>query len=146
MVMHRWEDPVVREFMIDSKYGFADCKPISLESAKLEKEWEHRRAFSVELYTTRIYEEVVDNITGAAVTGKYLTVASAIPPRKYVGKPLDVNGIAPVDPTPIQPMLNKFSNVITGRERDYDFDSIPDKRLGWSFQDLWHNNWKWNDY
>ena len=71
-IMHGWTSEAVKALMISSGYGFISCHPISNEDAKLEKEWEHRNGFSVEVYVTRVFEEVVDNITSLAITGEYV--------------------------------------------------------------------------
>lgn len=72
-IMHGWTSEAIKELMIKTGYGFISCKPISLEDAKLEKEWEPRQGFSVEFYVTRTFEEVVNNITSLVVSGEYIT-------------------------------------------------------------------------
>lgn len=71
-IMHSWTTEAMRQAMIDTGYGFVRCTPISNESAKLEQEWEMRQGFSVELYATRTFEEVVDNITQVAISGQFV--------------------------------------------------------------------------
>lgn len=58
-IMHGWVSHQMRQLMIDSGYGFIGISPLSNEDAKLEKYWEYRFGFALELYTTRIIEEVV---------------------------------------------------------------------------------------
>jgi hypothetical protein len=72
-IMHGWNTEAMKTLMISSGYGFIRCTPLSNEDAKLEKEWEYRQGFSVELYTTRIFEETVNNIRSLEVTGKFVT-------------------------------------------------------------------------
>jgi hypothetical protein len=71
-VMNGWTSEAMKALMIESGYGFVRCIPISTEDAKLEKEWEYRKGFSVELYTTRVYEEVVCNMTAVSITGRFI--------------------------------------------------------------------------
>jgi len=52
-VLHGWTTEAMKQLMITTGYGFVRCTPISNESAKLEKEWEMRQGFSVELYATK---------------------------------------------------------------------------------------------
>jgi hypothetical protein len=72
-IMHGWTSEAMKLLMIQSGYGFIRCTPLSNEDAKLEKEWEYRQGFSVELYTTRIFEETVNNIRSLEVSGKFVT-------------------------------------------------------------------------
>lgn len=72
-IMNGWTSEAMKEYMISSGYGFIKCTPLSNEDAKLEKEWEYRKGFSVELYTTRVFEEVVDNITAVTIEGGFVT-------------------------------------------------------------------------
>lgn len=72
-IMHGWTSEAMKVLMISTGYGFISCHPLSNEDAKLEKEWEIRNGFSVELYVTRVFEEVVDNITALQVSGVYIT-------------------------------------------------------------------------
>lgn len=72
-VMNNWTTEAMKELMISSGYGFIRCTPLSSEDSKLEKEWEYRKGFSVELYVTRVFEEVVDNITHIVIKGKFIT-------------------------------------------------------------------------
>lgn len=71
-VMNGWTSEAMKSLMIKTGYGFVRCIPLSTEDAKLEKEWEYRKGFSVELYVTRVYEEVVCNITAVNISGKFL--------------------------------------------------------------------------
>lgn len=71
-IMNGWASEVMKGIMIETGYGFISCKPLSSEDAKEEKEWEHRKGFSVDFYTTRVYEETVDNITSMIITGEFL--------------------------------------------------------------------------
>ena len=68
-VMHGWTSEAMKALMMESGYGFIKCTPITNETAKLEKEWETRQGFSVEVYVTRKYTETVDNITRIVVEG-----------------------------------------------------------------------------
>ena len=68
-ILHGWTSEAMKALMIQSGYGFIKCTPISNETAKLEKEWETRQGFSVEVYVTRTYTEVVDNITNVSISG-----------------------------------------------------------------------------
>lgn len=70
-VMHGWTSEAMKELMLKTGYGFIRCTPLSNESAKLETEWEKRQGFSVELYSTRQYKEVLNTITGATVSGSF---------------------------------------------------------------------------
>jgi hypothetical protein len=70
-IMHGWTSEAMKALMIKSGYGFIKCTPISDETAKLEKEWETRQGFSLEVYATRIFVEEVDNITSISVSGEF---------------------------------------------------------------------------
>ena len=72
-ILHGWTSEEMKTLMIDSGYGFIKCTPLSNEDTLLEKEWEFRQGFSLELYTTRVFDETVDNITSMKVTGEYVT-------------------------------------------------------------------------
>jgi hypothetical protein len=72
-IMHGWTSEAMKTLMIMSGYGFIRCTPLSNEDAKLEKEWEYRQGFSVDLYTTRYFEETVNNINALDITGEYVT-------------------------------------------------------------------------
>ena len=72
-IMHGWTSEAMKALMISTGYGFISCHPISNEDTLLEKEWEPRNGFSIELYVTRTFEEVVDNITQLQVSGEYIT-------------------------------------------------------------------------
>lgn len=72
-IMHGWTSEDMKALMIESGYGFIKCEPLSNEDAKLEKEWEFRQGFSLELYNTRVFEEVVDNITALEISGEFIT-------------------------------------------------------------------------
>lgn len=61
-VANGWTTEAMKELMITTGYGYCSCKPISLEDAKLEKEWEARQGFSVELYTTRRVEQTISTM------------------------------------------------------------------------------------
>lgn len=71
-IMHSWTTEAMRQAMMDTGYGFIHCTPLSNESAKLEKEWEMRQGFSVDLYATRTFEEVVDNIGNLIISGEFV--------------------------------------------------------------------------
>jgi hypothetical protein len=73
-VMHGWTKEVIKQMMITTGYGFIKVEPISLEDALLEKEWEDRQGFSLELYVTRTLEEEIDNLTGLTVSGVFYEV------------------------------------------------------------------------
>ena len=72
-IMHGWTSEAMKALMISTGYGFVKVTPLSNEDGKLEKEWEYRKGFSVELYVTRVYEEVVDNITALTISGEFHT-------------------------------------------------------------------------
>ena len=71
-IMHGWTSEKMKELMTSSGYGFISCHPLSSEDALLEKEWEYRKGFSVDMYTTRVFEEVVDNITSLSISGEFI--------------------------------------------------------------------------
>ena len=71
-IMHGWTSEAMKAIMLSSGYGFIRCTPLSNEDAKLEKEWEYRQGFSVDLYTTRYFEETVNNINSLDITGEYI--------------------------------------------------------------------------
>jgi hypothetical protein len=71
MIMHGWPQESIKQAMIKSGYGFVRCTPLSDETASLEREWETRQGFSIELYTTRIFNYTTDNITSVRGTGKF---------------------------------------------------------------------------
>ena len=71
-IMHGWTSEAMKTLMIQTGYGFVSCHPISNEDAKLEKEWEFRNGFSIELYVTRVLEETVNNITQLVISGEYV--------------------------------------------------------------------------
>ena len=71
-IMNGWTSEAMKAEMISSGYGFIKCEPLSSEDAKLEKEWEYRKGFSVDMYTTRVYEETVDNITSMIISGEFI--------------------------------------------------------------------------
>lgn len=66
-----WTREDVKSLMITSGYGFIGCKPVSLEDAQLEKVWEPRQGFSLELYVTRTYLYTIDNITSLEINGEF---------------------------------------------------------------------------
>jgi hypothetical protein len=70
-IMNGWTSEAMKAQMISSGYGFIKCTPLSSEDAKLEKEWEYRKGFSVDFYTTRVFTETVDNISQVTVTGSF---------------------------------------------------------------------------
>lgn len=70
-IMHGWTTEAMKALMIQSKVGFIKCEPLSNESAKLEKEWETRQGFSIEVYKTRVFEEVTNNITTMTISGEF---------------------------------------------------------------------------
>lgn len=72
-VMNNWTTEAMKALMIETGYGFVRCNPLSSEDGKLEKEWEYRKGFAVELYVTRVFEEVVNNITHLEISGKFVT-------------------------------------------------------------------------
>ena len=71
-IMNGWTSEAMKAIMMETGYGFVRCTPLSSEDAKLEKEWEYRKGFSVELYVTRVYEEVVGNINIVNITGNFI--------------------------------------------------------------------------
>ena len=71
-IMNGWTSEAIKAAMIASGYGFVKIDPLSSEDAKLEKEWEYRKGFSIHMYTTRVYEETVNNITSMTVGGKFI--------------------------------------------------------------------------
>ena len=74
-IQHGWTSEAMKALMISTGYGFIRCTPLSSEDAKLEKEWEYRKGFSVDFYITRVYEEVVDNINSLFISGRYVSAA-----------------------------------------------------------------------
>ncbi len=71
-IMAGWTSEAIKALMIETGYGFIKCEPLSSEDAKLEKEWEYRKGFSVDFYVTRVFEEVVDNITSLIISGRFI--------------------------------------------------------------------------
>ena len=71
--MHGWTSEAMKALMIESGYGFIRCTPLSSEDAKLEKEWEYRKGFSVDFYVTRTYQEIVNNIRRLVVSGEFIS-------------------------------------------------------------------------
>lgn len=71
-IMHGWTSQAMKTLMLSSKYGFIKCSTISNEDAKLEKEWEHRMGFALDLYIPRVYQETVDNIRTFNIEGHYV--------------------------------------------------------------------------
>ncbi len=59
--------------MLSTGYGFVRITPLSSEDGKLEKEWEYRKGFSVDMYVTRVFEEVVSNIDQITMSGEFIT-------------------------------------------------------------------------
>ena len=74
-IMHGWTSPAMKALMFNAEYGYIKCNPISIEDGKLEKDWEPRQGFSVELYVTRTYSETIDNITSMVIGGEFITDA-----------------------------------------------------------------------
>jgi hypothetical protein len=72
-IMNGWTSEGMKAEMIRTGYGFIRCEPLSSEDAKLNKEWEYRKGFSIEMYVTRVYEEIVDNITSLTIGGSFIT-------------------------------------------------------------------------
>ncbi len=72
-VMNNWSTEAMKALMISTGYGFIRCLPLSNEDSKLEKEWEYRKGFAVELYTTRVFEEVVSNMGSVLISGRFVT-------------------------------------------------------------------------
>lgn len=72
-VLNGWTSEAMKALMIKTGYGFIRCDPLSNEDAKLEKEWEYRKGFSVELYVTRVFEEVVCNINSVQISGRFIS-------------------------------------------------------------------------
>lgn len=72
-IMNGWTSNAMKALMHSTGYGFIRCYPISLEDAKLEKEWEPRQGMAVEMYVTRTYEETVDTIKSLVVSGSYIS-------------------------------------------------------------------------
>lgn len=70
-ILHGWTGYAIKALMMQTGYGFIKCTPLSNEDAKLEKEWEYRKGFSIEMYVTRHYVEVVDNITSLQIESKF---------------------------------------------------------------------------
>lgn len=71
-IMHGWTSEEMKALMFSSGYGFVKCNPISIEDAKLEKDWERRQGLSLELYAERIMERVtIDNITSEEINGAF---------------------------------------------------------------------------
>jgi len=74
-ILSGWTSEAMKAIMFSTGYGFIKVTPLSNEDAKLEKEWEYRKGFSVELYVTRVFDETVDNITSLVISGEYITEA-----------------------------------------------------------------------
>jgi len=72
-VLHGWTSEAMKQLMMETGVGFIKVTPLSNEDAKLEKEWEIRQGFSLEVYTTRVYEEVISTIGTVETTGRYVT-------------------------------------------------------------------------
>jgi hypothetical protein len=71
-IMHGWTSIAMKQLMIRTGVGFVSCKPLSSEDALLEQEWELRQGFSVEVYSTRVYDEVVDNIKTMEISSEFI--------------------------------------------------------------------------
>ena len=74
-IMHGWTSEAIKSLMIATGYGFVRCLPVAIEDAKLEKIWETRQGFTIDMYATRTYDEVVDNITAMTISGCYINDA-----------------------------------------------------------------------
>ncbi len=72
-ILHGWTSEAMKQLMMESGVGFIKVTPLSNEDAKLEKEWEIRQGFSLEVYITRVYEETVSTIGSVEATGQYVT-------------------------------------------------------------------------
>ena len=72
-VIHGWTSEAMKALMYSTGYGFIRCNPIGIEDAKLEKDWEPRQGFSIELYVERVQEETIDNITSMLINGEFIT-------------------------------------------------------------------------
>ena len=83
-VMHGWTSEASKALMFSTGYGFIKCSTISLEDAKLEKEWETRQGFAVEFYVVRTFEEIVDNITSVTISGEFITPALETIPLEII--------------------------------------------------------------
>lgn len=71
-ISNGWFREEITQLMISTGYGFSKCRTISLEDALLEKSWEKRVGFSVELYTTRRIVKRTGNIDRVTpITGLY---------------------------------------------------------------------------
>lgn len=68
-----WTREDIKSLMMQTGYGFIGCEPIGIEDAKLEKVWEPRQGFSLELYVTRTYLYTIDNITSMEINGEFYT-------------------------------------------------------------------------
>jgi len=70
----------MKQLMITEGYGISRVQTISLEDAQLEKDWEPRQGFSIEMYTNRYYEEKVLNIDNVdPISGIYYKGTEQVP-------------------------------------------------------------------
>lgn len=73
-VANGWMNENIKELMKEIGYGFLNVRTISGETAQLEKQWEFRQGFSVELSTTRILEETINDIGSISpINGVYVS-------------------------------------------------------------------------
>lgn len=72
-IKNGWNSHAMKALMISSGYGFIRVTPLSNEDAKLEREWEYRIGFAVEMYVTRVFEETVGIIETLEVNGTYVS-------------------------------------------------------------------------
>jgi len=72
-IMNGWNSEAMKALMISSGYGFIRITPLSNEDAQLEREWEYRVGFAVEMYVTRVFQEVVGIIESLEVSGVFVT-------------------------------------------------------------------------
>ena len=71
-ILHGWTTEAMKALMISTGYGFKSCHPLSSEDTLLEKEWEYRKGFSIEMYVTRTFEEVVDTLDSVQISARYI--------------------------------------------------------------------------
>jgi len=75
-IMHSWNSEAMKTIMTSTGYGFISCHPLSSEDSLLEKEWEYRKGFSIEMYVTRTFEEVVDRIKELVISAGFVSGSS----------------------------------------------------------------------
>jgi len=61
-IANGWTTETIKDLMKSTGYGYIKCNPISQEDAQLEKNWEDREGFSVELYVTRTHRETLGRL------------------------------------------------------------------------------------